>query len=99
MRCAGPPWLIAVGLGGRALTPGRCDDTCGVGYFYNGLGNPIAESSLGRVLEDDVQGIEAYYQIALTGSVGLTLDAQWTVSSVCGVQDAFLFAVRLNVDF
>ncbi len=92
-------WSLAVGLGGRALIPGRCDDTCGVGYFYNGLGEPIAESDLGRLLEDDVQGIEAYYQIALTGSVGLTLDAQWTDSSVRGVQDAFLLAVRLNVDF
>ena len=99
MWCAGPQWSIAVGLGGRGLVPGRCDDTCGVGYFYNGLGDPIAESGLGRLLEDDVQGIEAYYQVALTGSVGLTLDAQWTGSGIRDVEDAFLLAVRLNVNF
>ena len=90
---------VAAGVSGRGLIPGRCDDTLGVGYFYNDLGDPIGAARLGRLLNDRTQGVEAYYTIALAGSIGLTLDAQWLGSGFRVVEDAFLLGVRLNVDF
>jgi porin len=92
-------WTVAGGLSGKGLIPGRCNDTMGLGYFYNHLGDPITGSRLGRFLGDSNQGVEAYYTVALAGSVGLTFDAQWTQSGVWRVEDAFILGVRLNVDF
>ena len=92
-------WAVAGGLSGRGLIPGRCDDTMGVGYYYNHLGDPIAGSRLGRLLEDQTQGVEAYYTVALAASIGLTLDAQWAQSAIQRIEDALILGVRLNVDF
>ena len=91
-------WSIACGLSGRGLIRGRCDDTCGVGYFRNELGEPVSDSALDPLLQQN-QGLEAYYTAALAGSIGLTLDAQWVDSGIRGVDDALIFACRLNVDF
>jgi len=92
-------WSIAGGLSGRGLIPGRCNDTCGVGYFFNRRGDPLSGTALGRVLNGDSQGAEAYYRYAFTESIGVTVDAQWTGSGVRNVEDAFLLGVRLHVDF
>ena len=92
-------WSLAGGLSGKGLIPARCDDTMGIGYYYNHLGDPIAGSRLGRFLNESNQGIEAYYTVALAGSIGLTLDAQWVQSGAQRVEDAFLLGVRLNVEF
>ena len=51
------------------------------------------------MLDGQAQGIEAYYRFALAGSVGLTLDAQWTESGFRRVDSAFLLGARLSVDF
>ena len=91
-------WSLAGGLSGRGLIPGRCNDTGGIGYFYNRQGDPLSGSGLGRILTGDSQGAEAYYRYAFTESIGLTLDAQWTGSAVRGVTDAILLGVRLHLD-
>jgi porin len=89
-------WAIAGGLSGRGSLPGRDADTWGAGYFYNDL----QDLNLGPlVFEDSTSGVEAYYDIALAGSVSLTLDAQWAQSAFPGVDDATILGARLNVSF
>ena len=92
-------WSVAGGLGGRGLIGGRCNDTFGVGYFYNQLGDPLAGGPIGRFLEHDAQGVEAWYRFALAESIGLTLDAQWTDAGFPRVDNAILLAARLSIDF
>ncbi len=89
-------WSIAAGLSGRGSISGRDADAWGVGYFYNDL----QDLNLGPLMfEDSTSGVEAYYDIALTGSVSLTLDAQWTQSALPNVDDATILGARLNVGF
>ena len=92
-------WSLAGGLSGRGLIPGRCNDTCGAGYFYNRLGDPAERRRIGPLLETSSHGFEAYYSVALAGSVDLTLDFQWLGSAVSGVEDAIVLGARLGVDF
>ena len=90
-------WSIALGVGGRGSIPGRGADTWGVGYFYNDLQElrtiPV------DALAGSVQGIEAYYNIAIAESVALTLDFQWADSAVRGIDDSIIPGLRLNLTF
>lgn len=89
---------IAGGLSGRGLVRGRCNDTCGVGYFYNRQADRLSGTALGRVLRGGSQGAEAYYRFAIAEAIGVTLDAQWSDSAIRGVGDAFLLGARFHVD-
>lgn len=90
-------WSAAVGLGGRGLIPGRGDDTYGLGYFYNSIQDPrsIALNRLG----ESTQGLELYYNIAITRSVALTLNGQWARSAFRQFDDSFVLGSRLNISF
>lgn len=90
-------WSLTGGLSGRGSIPSRDDDTWGLGYFYNELG----DLKLGEVLAltSSTQGLELYYDIHLAGWASLTLDAQWAKSGFQSVGDATLLAARLNFSF
>ncbi len=89
-------WSIAAGLGGRGIVPTRGNDTWGLGYFYNGLQEP-AGRILARRLQNSSQGFEAFYNLALLGSVDLSVDIQWARSAFAGVDDSVIPGIRLNV--
>jgi porin len=91
-------WSVAAGLSGRGLIPGRDDDTCGLGYFYNNLQSPET-AILNNFLSGSTQGLEAYYNIAVTRSVALSLDFQWTDSAIRQLDDAVVLGLRLNIRF
>jgi porin len=89
-------WSAAGGLSGRGSIPTRDDDTWGLGYFYNGL----QDLDLGPIeLKNSTSGVEAYYDIALTGWANLALNAQWAQNAFRSVDDAWILAARLNVSF
>lgn len=90
-------WSAAGGLGGRGLIPGRDDDTSGVGYFYNSLQELRASAIF--PLGQSTQGVEAYYNFAITRSAGLTIDLQWTKSALQGIDDAIVLGARLDIRF
>jgi len=93
------PFNVALGLGGRGMIGGRPDDSWGVGWFFNDVQDNFHR--LAPILPDRVadsnQGVEAYYNAALAGSVGLTLDLQWTKSAFRCIDNAFILAFRLNI--
>lgn len=89
-------WSVAGGLGGRGTIPTRADDTWGLGYFYNGL-QEVGGRVIGQRLQRSTQGFEAYYNVALLGSVDLSLDIQWARSAFAGIEDSVIPGVRLNV--
>ncbi|MBW1789783.1 MAG: carbohydrate porin [Deltaproteobacteria bacterium] len=90
-------WSAAGGLSGRGLIPGRSDDTCGLGYFYNSIQDPRS-IALNR-LAKSTQGLELYYNVAITKSVALTLNGQWTRSAVRRFDDSIVLGSRLNISF
>jgi porin len=91
------PWVVSGGLGGRGTLPGRADDTWGVGYAVSEVRNEPFVTRL--PLDSATQRLEAYYDLAFSPSVALTLDAQWADSIYAGVDPATLLGLRLRMRF
>jgi porin len=74
-------WNVTVGLGGFGLIPGRAHDTSGAAYFHIGLSDELkrllsAPAATPGLAQRDEQGIELYYNAALTPWCHLTADLQ-----------------------
>jgi porin len=71
-------WTGNVSLQGSGLICGREADTMGVGYFYAGLSSDFKQlvGTLPTVDLQDVQGVELYYNAAITPWFHLTTDLQ-----------------------
>lgn len=90
-------WTISGGVGGRGIIPTRDNDTFGIGYFYIGL-QPNRLTSTAAI-DDEVQGFEAYYNIAITPAAQLTFDIQTVDSAVNSVDTAVILGARLYLRF
>lgn len=90
-------WFASGGVGGRGLIPGRDNDLYGLGYYYTSL-------QTGRLLEflgvaDHVQGVEAFYSLALTPAASLTFDIQVIEDALPGTETAVVIGARFLVRF
>lgn len=90
-------WSASVGLGGRGGIAARDDDTFGVGYYYTDIENSKAFSMLG--LASSTQGLEMYYNIAITPAAGLTLDIQCVEEGFETRDAATVVGMRLDLEF
>ncbi|HVT89163.1 MAG TPA: carbohydrate porin [Tepidisphaeraceae bacterium] len=90
-------WSASVGIGGRGMIPGRDNDTFGVGYYYT----HIQPERLLTVLRasNQAQGVEAYYNVAITPAINLTFDAQVVDDALRGTDNAIILGMRLGIDF
>jgi porin len=97
-------WNATFGLGAGGLIPGREGDTAGLGYFHMGissefkqlLGAPPAPPGLAQ---RDEQGVELYYQAALTRWCHLAADLQIVAPSTKNLDTTVLIGGRLMIDF
>jgi porin len=87
----------SVGLGARGLIPGRDDDLMGIGYFYTETDSGNVLTSTG--ISDSTQGVEAFYNIAITPAARLSLDAQWLEADVPNAENAWVLGARLQLSF
>ncbi|HVP79954.1 MAG TPA: carbohydrate porin [Thermodesulfobacteriota bacterium] len=71
-------FFFSIGVGGKAIIPGRPLDQFGVGYYYMVAGHPTFTGLLGttRSFLRNEYGFEAYYNIAITPWLKLTPDIQ-----------------------
>ena len=90
-------FTVNLGLGGRGLIPSRDEDTFGVGWFFNSIQTTRFTDPLG--VADRSQGIEAWYDIAITPAMNLTLDAQFVDGPYTGADTAIVLGARLGVEF
>lgn len=90
-------WTASAGIGGRGLIPGRDNDTFGVGYSYTKIQDTLIGGIVG--IADEAHAAEAYYNIAITPAVQLTLDAQIAESPFPIPDTAIILGMRLNVTF
>ena len=90
------PWKtsVAVGAGGRGIFDSRPDDLFGVGYFYNDLSDTLFSESV-----DDGQGVELFYNFAITPAVRLSTNLQYIGASNPRVDDTTLLTARLQLKF
>jgi porin len=87
--------FYSIGLGGKGLIPGRDLDQCGLGYYYMTVSTAQIPATLGF---HDSQGVEAYYQIAITPWMQLTPDIQVIQPSQVRTSPATVLGVRLNIN-
>jgi len=90
-------WSVSGGVGGRGLVPGRPDDHFGVGYYYSRVDEDRL-TSFQRV-DRYVQGVEAYYNLALGGAAHFTLSIQALDSALGDAETALVLGARLGVRF
>lgn len=86
------------GFGGNRLFPGRPRDTFGLGYFYYDLSDEL-QSTIGRQVFRDEQGVEAFYNFHITPWMQLTGDLQYVSPARARNKNAFTGGVRLKFRF
>lgn len=97
-------WNMTLGIGGNSLIPGRKRDTFGVGYFRIGLSSDF-KNLLGGSLappglaQRDEQGVELFYNAALTPWCHVTGDLQIVEPSSKSLHTTVLAGLRLKIDF
>ena len=97
-------WNMTLGIGGTSLIPGREHDSFGVGYFRIGLSSDF-KNLLGGSLappglaQRDEQGVELFYNAALTPWCHLTGDLQIVEPSTKNLHTTVLAGMRLKIDF
>jgi porin len=88
---------VAFGIGGRGIFSRRPEDAFGVGYFNNDLSLPLFIETIG--VDDSSQGVEVFYNWAITPAAKLTLDVQWLESPLERIDDSTVLHARLLMTF
>jgi len=91
-------WTADVKLQGQGLLRCRQRDTMGVGYFYSGLSEQFKQLLNPVVPLHDVQGVELYYNAAVTPWFHLTADLQVVEPGAAAADTAVVFGLRAKVD-
>ena len=89
-------WAGLAGIGGSGLFPGRDSDRWGIAYFQN---SPSSDLTRGlRLLPlGNEQGVEAFYNLAVTPWLHVSADCQWVTPWVHLYQDAWFVTLRTNI--
>lgn len=87
-------WSANIAVQAQGLNSCRPQDTLGVGYFYTGLSNDF-RNLLSPVLDlHDVNGVELYYNAAISKCFQLTADLQVIEPALAGNETAVVCGVR-----
>jgi porin len=70
----------------------------GVAYFYSGLSGDVKDLLDPRVVVDDVQGVEIYYNAAITPWFQLTADLQVLDPAIPAEDTALVLGLRGKID-
>ena len=93
-------WFLSFGVGGNSPLCGRESDTFGVGWYYAGTSSrigPILETVYGPI--GDGQGVELFYNVAVTPWLNVTPDLQVIVPARENVDTAVVAGLRAKVVF
>jgi porin len=94
-------WVCNVQLQSQGLIACREQDTMGVGYFYSGLSGDVKNffASIRRAPDlRDLQGVELYYNAAITPWFHLTADVQFVQPAVSDNDTAVVLGLRGKID-
>ena len=90
---------VTGGLGGKGLIPSRRDDSFGVGYFYYNFSDALQQAVRPLVKFDNEQGVEVFYNYAVTPWFHVTADLQ-VIDPARGANDSAVVAgLRANIRF
>jgi porin len=92
-------WFANFGVGGAAPFARRPHDTFGVGYFYAGMSDNFKGIAPAFVPLRDEQGIEYFYNMAITPWAHLSSDFQVVTPVRQNVTASVFSGLRLRIDF
>ncbi len=92
-------WFANIGLGGSSLLPGRKMDTFGVGYFYLALNDSLKQLAPRLFPLRNEQGVEVFYNAAITPWFHLSPDLQVVLPSQVRAQSLLSVGLRAKIDF
>jgi porin len=90
--------FYSLGVGGKGMIPSRDNDTFGVGYYYLHLSDELGP--IVRRFVEDEQGVEMYYNIAVTPWLHVSPDLQVIDPGKGRDSDTAVVAgIRMRIDF
>jgi porin len=90
-------WDVSFGVGGRGMIGGRDNDWFGVGWYYNHIEPGRFFTAAG--VDKHSQGLEAFYNFAITPAAMISADLQYVQAAVPGTDAAVVLGARLNIRF
>jgi porin len=91
--------FITGGIGGQGLFATRPKDSFGLGYFYYNISDDLQDTLDPLVDFDDEQGIEAFYDFAVTPWLRVAADLQYVDPATAANDNAFVGGLRARVRF
>jgi porin len=92
-------WFASAGVSGASTIRGRKADSFGVGYFYLGVSDRLKDLAPILLPRRDEQGVELYYNVAVTPWCQITPDLQVIMPFRDGVDPSLLVGLRAKIDF
>jgi porin len=92
-------WIANAGLAGTSPISGRTADTFGAGYFYTSPSSALKDLAPALLPLVDEQGVELYYNVAVTPWCHVTPDLQFIDPFRERVDSSVLFGIRAKIDF
>lgn len=89
--------FYSIGISGKGLIPSRQNDTFGIGYYFLNVSHELPGPIARRI--SDEQGVELYYNCAITPWCKLTPDIQIVHPTREGVDTVVVFGLRFKMDF
>ncbi|QDS95889.1 Carbohydrate-selective porin, OprB family [Roseimaritima multifibrata] len=93
-------YFLSAGIGGASPLKHRTNDSFGAGYFYAGTSSDVGrflETALGPI--GDGQGIELFYNAAVTPALTITPDMQVLMPAQKSLNTALVAGLRMNLAF
>jgi porin len=92
-------WSANIGVGGTSPIAGRKQDTFGVGYFYVGVSDSLKQLAPRLLPIRDEQGVELFYNVAVTPWCHITPDLQVVNPSRERADTLLFLGLRAKIDF
>ena len=92
-------WFLNLGASGTSPLPGRSADSWGAAYYYLATSSVLRQTLGPAAPSASEQGVELYYNAAITRWFTLTADIQAVDPAQSGSRSAFLFGLRAKIDF
>lgn len=87
------------GFAGHGVVPSRPDDVFGIGYYYYKFSDDLQSALTVALPLEDEQGVELYYNLAVTGWLRVTADIQWIDPARARFSDAWVAGFRTSIAF
>lgn len=91
-------WSALVGIGGNGMIPGRSRDNWGIGYYYDAPSRDLQDSVSRRLTIRDEQGVEIFYNFAVTPWFTVGADLQ-IINPCLGEDTAIIPGLRCVTRF